>query len=745
MNHSHLRCNQWVIPYLLIILGRLSACTRGPLDALAHFGSGTPEHSASRLHGKNILNSYTDSYALLIGESNYTRWSSLDSVPGELQRVEEMLKSQGFQVETWLDINAAELRARFEQFISTYGLDEKNRLLFYFGGHGHTRQYQGLNKGYIVPIDAPDPNVDEKGFVRKAVSMDDIYAWAKRIEANHALFVFDSCFSGTIFKVRSDKKMPEYIRASAAEPVRQFITAGRAGETVPAQSVFTPIFIDALKDGDGDLNGDGYVTGAELGYHLASKVPDHNAQQHPQFGTIKDYELSRGDFVFVVDSGSQREQTSQSQSLSTVVPRVKPDSDRDGVNDDEDNCPENGAAELVKGVYKQGPQTGCPLDSDQDRVADYQDSCPYNQPNEIANGVNSNGCPRDTDRDGVADYRDHCPRNQRPEIIQGVSKRGCPVDKDHDGVADYQDACSGTPAGVTVNKTGCHQSVRFVSMSPGTVFRDRLQNGGQGPEMVVVPAGRFQMEDLQGDGDGDEKPVHWVSVKQFAVGRYEVTVGEFRQFVKMTGYQTDAEKGDGCYVYKDGSWDYVKDANWRNPYFSQQDKQPVVCLSWNDASAYAQWLTQQTGKPYRLPTEAQWEYAARAGTTTSRYWGNHPDEACRYANVHDKTSKQVNGFSWPHHDCTDGYAKTAPVGSFQPNGFGLFDVLGNVWEWTCSGYESSYEGAEQRCVDKGDSSLRALRGGAWGTKPWSVRAADRSRDSRDNRYNYVGLRLARLL
>jgi len=167
-------------------------------------------------------------------------------------------------------------------------------------------------------------------------------------------------------------------------------------------------------------------------------------------------------------------------------------------------------------------------------------------------------------------------------------------------------------------------------------------------------------------------------------------------------------------------------------------------VSWNDATAYAQWLTQQTGKQYRLPTEAQWEYAARAGTTTSRYWGNNPDEACRYANVHDKTSKQVNGFSWPHHDCTDGYAKTAPVGSFQPNGFGLFDVLGNVWEWTCSGYESSYEGAEQRCVDKGDSSPRALRGGAWNNAPWDVRTASRFRFSHDYRSNHVGLRLARL-
>lgn len=200
-----------------------------------------------------------------------------------------------------------------------------------------------------------------------------------------------------------------------------------------------------------------------------------------------------------------------------------------------------------------------------------------------------------------------------------------------------------------------------LSSSPGTVFQDYLKDGGSGPEMVWIPAGHFQMGDIQGDGDSDEKPVHSVSVKRFAMGKYEVTVGEFRQFVNATGYQTDAEKGDGCWADKDndGSWERVKDANWRKPYFFQNDEQPVVCVSWNDAQAYTQWLTQQTGKQYRLPTEAEWEYVARAGTTTSRYWGNDPNEACRYANVHDNTSKQENGLSWKHHNCTDGYAKTA--------------------------------------------------------------------------------------
>jgi formylglycine-generating enzyme required for sulfatase activity len=173
----------------------------------------------------------------------------------------------------------------------------------------------------------------------------------------------------------------------------------------------------------------------------------------------------------------------------------------------------------------------------------------------------------------------------------------------------------------------------------GKFFRDRLKDGSQGPEMVRIKGGSFRMGDIQGEGLDREKPVHSVSVARFAMGRYEVTVGEFRQFVNATGYKTDAEKQGSCWTYA-GGWKKVKGANWRKPKFSQTDTHPVVCVSWNDATAYAAWLSQQTGHTYRLPTEAQWEYAARAGTTTSRYWGNNPNEACRYANVHDNTSKQ---------------------------------------------------------------------------------------------------------
>jgi len=269
----------------------------------------------------------------------------------------------------------------------------------------------------------------------------------------------------------------------------------------------------------------------------------------------------------------------------------------------------------------------------------------------------------------------------------------------------------------------------LATLPPGRVFRDRLKDSSEGPEMVVIPAGRFRMGDIQGGGSSDEQPVHRVSVDKFAMGRYEVTVGEFRQFVNATGYQTDAEKQGSCYTWVGDS----SGKNWRNLGFSQTDTHPVVCVSWNDATAYAEWLSQQTGHTYRLPTEAEWEYAARAGTETKYWWGNTASH--EYAN-------------YGKDDCCDGLAKgkdrwvyTSPVGSFAKNPFGLYDTVGNVWEWTCSEYERKYAGKELRCVNGG--SRFALRGGSWYDGPRDVRAADRDRLSDAYRDGIVGFRLAR--
>jgi formylglycine-generating enzyme required for sulfatase activity len=279
--------------------------------------------------------------------------------------------------------------------------------------------------------------------------------------------------------------------------------------------------------------------------------------------------------------------------------------------------------------------------------------------------------------------------------------------------------------------------------TPGKVFRDRLKDGGFGPEMVVIPAGRFQMGDIQGRGRSNEKPVHWVSVDKRAIGRYEVTHAEFVRFLnavrhrgtqKQPWFQTKAEDSDSHIIGSIGN--FRVEASYEN--------HPVIEVSWYGATAYAQWLSQQTGQQYRLPTEAEWEYAARAGTTTSRYWGNDPDEACRYANVADETVKrQYSG--WTIHNCTDGYMHTAPVGRFKPNAFGLFDIIGNVWEWACSEYESKYRGKEKRCIRNNSVIHRVVRGGSWFDVPGWARVPYRNvrrfvRDWSDD----IGFRLVRI-
>jgi formylglycine-generating enzyme required for sulfatase activity len=283
------------------------------------------------------------------------------------------------------------------------------------------------------------------------------------------------------------------------------------------------------------------------------------------------------------------------------------------------------------------------------------------------------------------------------------------------------------------------QTVTVRPRQAGQIFRDRLKDGSKGPQMVWIAAGSFQMGSNK--GDDDEKPVHRVSITQdFGMGRYEVTVGEFRQFVNATGYRTEAEKGDGCYIYKKNEgWSKKRDANWRNPNFSQNDNHPVVCISWNDAVAYAEWLSQQTGKTYRLPTEAEWEYVARAGTTTKYWWGNTASH--EYAN-------------YGADSCCSGLAKgkdrweyTAPVSSFAPNQFGIYNTAGNVWEWTQDIiYSSDYYKNSIYSDPTGPStgSNRVYRGGGWNDPATSCRAARRDRYSPDDRSYDLGFRLLRM-
>ncbi len=277
--------------------------------------------------------------------------------------------------------------------------------------------------------------------------------------------------------------------------------------------------------------------------------------------------------------------------------------------------------------------------------------------------------------------------------------------------------------------------------APGTVFKDC----DDCPEMVVIPGGRFEM----GSSPGEEKaegvseefrnnsqPRRMVGVGAFAAGRFEVTRGQYRAFVQATGR---AERG--CWIWN--GKEFVEDSHkgWRDPGYPQEDGHPVACVSWNDATAYTAWLSRRTGKTYRLLTEAEWEYAARAGTVARRYWGDDGNQACAYANILDRTAQRIvpGGANLVVAKCDDAHAYTAPVGRYQANAFGLHDMMGNVWEWVQDCWNDNYAGAptDGRAWNQGDCGQRVMRGGAWVNYPKSVRAAYRFRLTAADR-DYVG-------
>ncbi|MDR2096000.1 MAG: formylglycine-generating enzyme family protein [Treponema sp.] len=271
---------------------------------------------------------------------------------------------------------------------------------------------------------------------------------------------------------------------------------------------------------------------------------------------------------------------------------------------------------------------------------------------------------------------------------------------------------------------------------------------------VRIPAGTFTMGSPATEAArADDEVQHQVTVSGFYMGKYEVTVGEFRRFVNAAGYKTTAETSGGGIVLTDKGWDWKRDANWDNPYFSQGDNQPVVLVSWYDAVEYCNWRSREEGltpaymrngdnvtwnrgaNGYRLPTEAEWEYACRAGTSGPFSTGS---------NI---TTNQANyNGNYPYNGNAKGEyrGKTWNVGNGTANPWGLYDMHGNVYEW-CWDWYGEYSGGAQTDPEGPASSgtNRLKRGGSWFYDAQYVRSADRSGSTPSNRFYYLGFRLVR--
>ena len=274
--------------------------------------------------------------------------------------------------------------------------------------------------------------------------------------------------------------------------------------------------------------------------------------------------------------------------------------------------------------------------------------------------------------------------------------------------------------------------------APAKAFRDCANC----PEMMPIKPGSFTMgasieeetrHGLSEANRGHAIPLHTVTfAKGFAMGMYPVTVAQFRAFVEETGYQAsdscfNQRMNDGHFIYEN-----ARGYSWRSPGFPQQDNYPVVCVSGEDGDAYAAWLSKKTGRKYSLPNEAQYEYALRAGTRTSFFWGDDRNaRACEYSNQPDlDQARELNAPSGPEYrfQCSDGYAWTSPVGHYKPNPWGLYDMQGNIWEWTSDCFNNTLAGqpADGSTRTTGDCDARSSRGGSYGNASFSTYAAIRA-------------------
>jgi len=243
-----------------------------------------------------------------------------------------------------------------------------------------------------------------------------------------------------------------------------------------------------------------------------------------------------------------------------------------------------------------------------------------------------------------------------------------------------------------------------------------------GQEFVYIKPGTFMMGSPANEpGRFDSERQHQVTLTRgYYLQTTEVTVGQWRSFVQATGYRSEAETGDGAYIWTGSAWEKRAGTYWDNPGFAQSDNQPVTCVSWNDVQKFIEWLSRKEGKQYRLPTEAEWEYAARAGTT-GPYAGN------------------LDSMGWYSQNSG---SKTQPVARKQANAWGLYDMHGNVWEWVQDWYGDYPTGSVTDPTGPSSGSFRVLRGGSWFNGARYCRSATRTGSSPGDRYISIGFRLA---
>ena len=567
-------------------------------------------------------------------------------------------------------------------------------VVVFYSGHGVPGLEDG--RGYLLPVDADPDGAEINGY-----PLDLLYANLGALEATRSVRVFlDACFSGDSDRGRLVRSAsPVYVQVALPEASGDKLTvlAAASGKEVASwddgarHGLFTHHLMDALY-GAGDANGDGKVTAAEAKTYLDDTM---TLAARREFGRHQNASLNGASGVVLASAGA-----------GGAFPPRPALGEGGGGTEDMAPPPELSAEEVEQALGLTHVQ----------RVLVQRGLAALELDVGWADGVFG--------------------RRTRAAIGAYQKEKGLT----ETGYLTREQAEALEALGEEAQRRAQAERLRDAeskSRKAGEVFRDCAQC----PEVVVVPAGTFRMGSPSHEAKryDNEGPVHEVVIAEpFAVGVHEVTRGQWRAFVSETIHAT----GNACWTHEGGELKWRSGRSWRNPGFRQSDTHPVLCMSWFDALSYVRWLSRKTGQEYRLLSEAEWEYVARAGSTTSRYWGDSETGQCQYANGADITAGLGYGA-----ECSDDHVDTAAVGTYQANAYGLYDVLGNAWEWTADCWNESYAGAPRdgSAWQRGDCSRRVVRGGSWNYAPGDLRSAARTGYPSGNRNQGIGFRIARAL
>jgi sulfatase modifying factor 1 len=605
---------------------------------------------------------YRKGWALIIGINKYPNVPPLDYAVADANAVAELIKRKfGFDEKNITLLKDAQATKQgimdaLAELTDKESVGENDCVLIYFSGHGQTvplpESGGGGDMGYLVPYDAKidlskASNIAQ--YEKYCIGMDELSKKGSQITAKHVIFIVDACYSGLVIEGKRglDPQIPGYIKKIAKASVRQIITAGGKEDKsseFPAlgHGLFTYKLLEGLDKGIADTNDDEIITGFELGNYLRGVVPSMDkSDQTPQFRT-----KGEGEFMFlpqIISTDPVKEPSSSSFSISDLKTESEKQANMEKVKLSWANKlgDMKKAFNEVKDFETESGTSILKFNAWQRFLDSFKEDNPYSQEDDTMRQEASK----------QMNYWENQPSEIKPQIIPGTK----------------------------------------------TII------GKDGAEMVLIPAGEFQMGSNESD---DEKPIHTVYLDAFYIDKYEVTNAQYKKFMDATGQKAPP--------------------NWNNSGYNATN-QPVVGVTWNDAKAYADWAGE------RLPTEAEWEKSARGGLVGKKYpWGD--------TLTYDDANYSGTGGK-------DIWSITSPVGSFAPNGYGLYDMAGNAWEWCADWYGNNYYGSSPKSNPTGPASgsYRVLRGGSWNdSDDRDLRTASRGYLAPSRPYFKLGFRCAGL-